>query len=143
MARFDLTPGVLDGAARHAFTMGACAALALALHKRTGWPLVAITDHHNASRPEGGGLPQAGWGSSLHYGVLHPSGKFVDVDGAQDVEEATRAYDGDADDGRAAWGITSEAIVREWYVNCQGEPVPVRVAESFVDAVLKQLETKA
>jgi hypothetical protein len=50
-----LTPGLLDGTAQHAFTTGACSALAIALHDATGWPIVAITDHHNVMEQRGRG----------------------------------------------------------------------------------------
>ena len=42
-----LTPGVLDEYASRIFKYGACGALAIAIHDQTGWPIVAITDHHN------------------------------------------------------------------------------------------------
>ena len=46
----DLTPGKLDGWAERAFTYGACAALAIAIHDAKGWALVKMTDSHNVSR---------------------------------------------------------------------------------------------
>lgn len=42
-----LTPGVIDGHAKRAFSFGACGGLAIALHDATGWPIIAITDAHN------------------------------------------------------------------------------------------------
>lgn len=126
-----LQPGVLDANAERAFLYGACAALALALHDRTGWPLVALTDAHNVLDGQVGG------GSCLHYGVRRPAdGAFIDVLGAHTDEEIMAEYGDDADDGQAAIGLTAQADVRSWYIDAQGEPVPLTVAATFVDAVL-------
>ena len=132
-----LTPGVLDGAARHAFKYGACGALAIALHDATGWPVVAITAAHNAFKGKAGG------GSALHWAVRRPDGKTVDVDGAHDQEDLVEEYASDADGGQAAYGLSTRADVEEWYVECQGEPIPVSLAATFVDAVIeKQAEAE-
>ncbi len=124
-----LTAGVLDGAAERAFTFGGCDALAIALHDATGWPLVAITDHHNV---HGG---RAGGGSAMHWTVMHPSGRLLDVDGLHDPAELVERYDGYADDGQAAWGISSRADAEEWW-NEAGRKVSIGMAATFVDAVL-------
>lgn len=125
-----LTPGVLDGAARHAFSQGACGALAIALHDATGWKVVAVTDSHNVHDGRAGG------GSAMHWAVMRPDGMLVDVDGPHDPDTLTEGYHGEADDGEAAWGISSRADVEEWYVEAQGEPIPVSLAATFVEAVL-------
>lgn len=129
-----LTPGCLDGAAERAFTYGACGALAIALHEATGWPVAAITDAHNVYDGRAGG------GSALHWGVVDPHGRFIDVDGAHDPDDLVERYEGEADDGEAAFGLSSLADVREWYVESQGEPVPVSLARTFVDAVLARVD---
>lgn len=128
----NLTPGVIDGYAKHAFKYGACGALAIALHRHTGWPIVAITDHHNVYENH-----QAGGGSALHWAVQTPGGKLLDIDGLHDPEELTEEYHGDADDGIAAWGISSEADAHEWYVLNQGEPIPISVAGSYITPLLE------
>lgn len=125
-----LTPGVLDEYARRAFKYGACAALALAIHQQKGWPLVAITDAHNVY------AGQAGGGSALHYAVRRPDGLLVDVDGTHTEADLISEYEGEADDGQAAAGTTTVADIEEWYVENQGEPIPVRLAASFVAAVV-------
>lgn len=130
-----LTPGRLDGYAKRAFKYGACGALALALHRRTGWPIVAITDAHNVD--EHG---RAGGGSALHWTVRRPDGLLIDVDGAHRPADLVAEYKREADDGAAAAGLSTEADCLEWYVEAQGEPVPLSLAESFVDAVLRQAE---
>lgn len=129
-----LTPGVLDGAAEHAFKYGACAALAYALHEATGWPIVGITDNHNVYDGKLGG------GSSLHWGVLRPDGLFVDVDGARAVEDVVGEYDAEADDEKAAWGIGTKADIEEWYVESQGEPISISLARTFVEPLLERLK---
>jgi hypothetical protein len=126
-----LTPGVLDGAAEHVFTMGGCGALAIALHDATGWPIVAITDHHNVHDGRAGG------GSALHWTVRHPSGRLLDIDGLHDAADLAERYDGYADDGQAAWGLSSRADAEEWW-NEAGRKVPIAMAETFVDAVLER-----
>src|SRR4051794_37517203 len=63
----------LDEAARLAFLGGHCHSLALALHERTGWPLIAI-DHRSD-------------GVCAHVAVQRPDGKVVDIAGAHTVEQ--------------------------------------------------------
>lgn len=128
----DLTPGLLDGYAERVFTQGACGALAIAMHDATGWPVVAVTDSHNVREGRAGG------GSAMHWGVLHPSGVFVDVDGAHDPDAIARAYDGDADDGEAAWGLSTRADAEEWWDEA-GRKVRIETAAMFVQAVLARL----
>lgn len=129
----NLTPGVVDGYARRAFKFGACGALAIAMHDATGWPIVAITDAHNVEDGRAGG------GSALHWAVRRPDGTLVDVDGVHSVEELVQAYNGEADDGEAAAGISTREDCWEWYVEAQGEPVPIEVAATFVDPILQAL----
>lgn len=126
-----LTAGVLDEYARGAFKLGACGALAIAMHDELGWPIVAITDAHNVF--EDG---TAGGGSAMHWVVRAPDGKLVDIDGAHDEDDLVEEYMYDADDEEAAAGLSSRADCVEWYVESQGEPVPVSLARSFVAAVL-------
>lgn len=138
MHTYTLTPGVLDGAAEGAFMGGACGALALVLHEATGWPLVALTDAHNVYGDHVGG------GSCLHYGVRRPAdGAFIDVLGAHTDEDILSEHGDEADDGEAGIGLTTAADVRDWYVEAQGEPVPLEVARTFVPAVLARAEQTA
>ncbi|TLX15949.1 hypothetical protein [Rhizobium sp. MHM7A] len=132
-----LTPGVIDGAAEHAFSHGACAALAYALHEATGWPIIGITDSHNIHDRKLGG------GSSLHWGVEHPSGKFLDIDGLRDFDEVVDNYSADADDGEAAWGRGTRADIEEWYIAAQGEPISIKLARTFVDPLLDRINPSA
>lgn len=129
-----LTPGKLDGYAERAFLYGACGAIAIAMHQQTGWPIVAITDSHNVSDGEAGG------GSALHWTVRHPSGKLIDIRGLRDEEDLIDEFEGEADDGEAAAGLSTQADVEEWYVEAQGEPIPVRLAHSFVEPLLARIQ---
>ena len=129
-----LTPGVLDGYAKRAFKFGACGALAIALHDATGWPIVAITDAHNVHEGRAGG------GSALHWTVRHPTGLLIDIDGAHTPEALVAEYAADADDHEAAAGESTRADAWEWYGEAQGEPIPLSLAQTFVDVVLSQLE---
>jgi len=150
-----LTPGVLDGSAERAFTYGACGGLAIALHDRTGWPLVTVTDAESAYAAGGGDLAgagerqradvsnEAGMGASgMHWLVLHPSGRLLDVDGLHDPAEVLSAYEGEGSescDGRVALARASRDHAIEEYVDQKGEPVPLPVAATFVDPVLARL----
>jgi hypothetical protein len=70
-----LTEGVIDDNARYVFTRGYCAELALALHDRTGWPIVAA----GWWRDDGGLAP------GTHVGVLMPGRGVVGIEGATGV----------------------------------------------------------
>ena len=128
----DLTPGVIDGSAARIFRYGACGALAIAIHDATGWPIVAITDAHNVENGRAGG------GSALHWTVRRPDGKLIDIDGAHDQGDLVEEFMGDADDGEAAAGVSTRGDAEEWYIEAQGEPIPVELAATFVDAVLEK-----
>jgi hypothetical protein len=132
---FALTPGVIDNAARHAFKYGACGALAIALHDATGWPIVAVTDAENVH--DG----QAGGGSAMHWAVRRPDGKIIDIIGANEPDDLIAEYNFDADDGKAAIGLSTRAEVVDWYCDCQGEPVSLKLAATFVAPVLAQAQS--
>jgi hypothetical protein len=128
-----LTPGVIDGAAEHAFSTGACAALAYVMNEATGWKIIGITDSHNVHDGKLGG------GSSMHWGVMRPDGKFVDIDGVHEMDDVVEKYMYDADDEEAAWGIGTKADIQEWYVDSQGAPISFQLARTFVDPVLERI----
>lgn len=130
----ELTPGVLDGSAEHVFLYGGCAALAIALHDATGWPLVAITDADNS---HDGHIGMGG--SAMHWTVRHPGGQLLDVLGLHDADELVAEYDAEADDGQAAAALAPRSYAIEEYVDARGEPYPLELAASFVDAVLARV----
>ena len=142
----SLRPGILDGSAERAFTAGACAALAIALHDATGWALVKVTDSHNVwvgddHTMEGldadarSRIGSAGGGSALHWMVVRPDGALIDVDGAHSAADVIDEHDGEADDGESALGQASRRDAVEEYEG-QGEPISIRLAATFVTAVL-------
>jgi hypothetical protein len=126
-----LTPGVLDGYAKRIFKYGGCGALAIALYDQTGWPIVAITDAHNVMDGRAGG------GSALHWTVRAPNGLLLDIDGLHTAVELVAEYSGEADDGEAAAGVSTRGDAVEWYVESQGEPIPLTLANTFVEPLLK------
>lgn len=151
-----LDPGILNGSAERAFTYGACGGLAIVLHDRTGWPLVMVTDAESAYAPDGQDLAdagpaqrartsnQAGMGASgMHWLVLHPSGQLADADGLRSPSDVLEQYEGEGSDsceGRVALALASRAHAVEEYVAQKGEPVPLPLAETFADPVLKRAE---
>jgi hypothetical protein len=72
------------------FTRGACGGLALAMHERTGWPLVVIRadkiygEHTTAAAPT--------W---VHLLVRHPSGMLLDIEGLKTDEQACQGWPGE------------------------------------------------
>lgn len=153
MSSYNVTPGVIDGAAEHAFSYGACAGLAIAIHDATGWPLIKVTDADSVYGPDGysdltdadtadrGNLTnKAGIGAGgLHWGIAHPTGKFLDIDGLHEPADIVERYDDDADDGTAALGQTSRDDALDEYVSAKGEPVALDVCATFVEAVLSRI----
>lgn len=129
----DLTPGVLDGTALRAFKHGDCDIFAVALHDKTGWPLVKVTDHHNVH--DG----RAHMGSAMHWMLRHPSGKLVDVDGLHEELDILDEYDGHADDEKAAIGWSTRQEALDEYEE-KGGRIPLKLAKTFVDAVLAKID---
>jgi hypothetical protein len=80
-----LTPGVLDAAAVEFFTCGRCAALALALHRITGWPLVRLSQ-----------IVDDDW---FHIVVNSPIG-YLDITGPVSFREWRGAHWPQVDDPR-------------------------------------------
>ena len=118
---WQLTLGTITPAAVEAFTRGACAGLALALHDTTGWPLVEV-GHCD-------GLP-------FHFTVRHPDGLLVDILGTRTEEDVAEEYEYDADGDVVTFTETDRALVWRCYLEDCGEPVPMDVARTFVPAVL-------
>lgn len=119
--QWDLTPGIITPAAVEAFTRGACAGLAVAVHDHTGWPIVEV-GHCD-------GLP-------LHFMVRHPDGRLVDIRGAHTDQSVCDEWEYDADDGVVTLTRAARAAVVDCYrVDC-GEPVPMDLVRSFVPPVV-------
>jgi hypothetical protein len=82
---FIVEPGLLDERARLAFGTGQCHGLAIALHRRFDWPLVAVND---------------ATGTCVHVCVRRPDGRLIDANGAhapEDFEPDTTYRDIDED----------------------------------------------
>jgi hypothetical protein len=112
---------------------------------------VKVTDSHNVSRRIPGGryldmegqpeevravVGEAGGGSALHWMVMRPDGRLVDVDGSRSPADALADFEGYADDGEGALGTASREDAVDEYVEGQGEPIPIKLAATFVKAVL-------
>ena len=61
-----LTPGVIDGNAKHVFTTSHCDELAWALHRLTGHPVIVASNREHK-----------------HAGVLRDDDTVLDIDGAE------------------------------------------------------------
>jgi hypothetical protein len=119
--QWDLTAGTITTAATEAFTRGACAGLAIALHDATSWPIIEV-GHCD-------GLP-------LHFMVRHPNGRLVDIRGAHTEDAVHDEWDFDADGEIATLtDVTRKAALDCYLVDC-GEPVPMDLVRSFVAPVI-------
>lgn len=114
--------GKLDPAALLAFLGGHCHSLALALHERTGWPLVAFDN---------------GRGECVHVCVQRPDGQIVDITGAHSPEEMTAAVSG----GGTIRPVTERELAHLSDAQGWAHPVPNDVAE-WVDTALAQTAAK-
>lgn len=114
---WQLAPGTITPAAVEAFTRGACAGLAIALHDATGWPIIEV-GHCD-------GLP-------LHFMVRHPSGQLLDIRGLHADEDVRDEWEFDADDSNVTLAkVARETVVTCYQIDC-GEPVPMDLVRTFV-----------
>lgn len=74
VTELSVIPGVVDDQARELFLYSACFLLALAVHDRTGWPLLIAELRHDEE-----------W-SWVHAGVRTPGGLWLDLDGPRPGE---------------------------------------------------------
>lgn len=134
------------------FTVGACEVLAIALHDETGWPIIKVTDSHNVcSRgaddwwPRLEGTPdeeraktsnKSAMGSAMHWMVLRPDGKLIDIDGAHEPLDIVQEYNEHADEAEAAIGRSTrpEAVEES---EQKGTTASVAYAKALVPAVLE------
>lgn len=75
----------IDEFVKHTFTAGECGALALVLHKLTGWPMFLDADK---VAPDGTVTPE----NVGHVWVQTPDGKAVDILGIHPTNYANTAY---------------------------------------------------
>jgi hypothetical protein len=86
-----LTPGVLDENARKALTTGHCAAFALEIHKKTGWPVVGIFEKGiwDGDSPEDINVAYNQYDdiAFIHSMVRTPDGRLLDIEGMHTDDE--------------------------------------------------------
>lgn len=70
----EIIPGVLDQKAKFVFSAGHCHSMALALHRHTGWPILALSGRYSI-RPD-----------LQHMVVVMPDGRWLDVKGPAQPE---------------------------------------------------------
>lgn len=119
--RWRLTPGIITPDAIEAFTRGACAGLAIAVHDATGWPIVEV-GHCD-------GLP-------LHFMVRHPGGRLVDIRGSHSGQAVRDEWEFDADGGIVTLAEVGRAATWDCYLVDCGEIVPMGLVRTFVPAVI-------
>lgn len=128
-----VTPGVLDEDASWAYKHGQCLALAVALSRRTGWPIrvATYTEDEPDSWAPGGVVTHR---LLRHAWVVTPGGDLLDIDGpgGPDVIE-----DFDADVAVVDAGLCDELLAEhEGYLEHQD----LDVAESFVAPLLRWVD---
>jgi hypothetical protein len=136
---------------KHIFMYGACGGLALALYESTGWPLVIVSDADSVYGSDESPLDdaslearalvsnKAGMGASgLHWMVLHPSGRLLDVNGLHDPQTIVCEYDSEADGGVAALGRADEMNLREEYEE-KGEPADLEHCSTVAQQLLASI----
>lgn len=117
-----LVAGRIDDEAKEVFTRGQCHALALELHRATGWELYGAYSEH---QKEYGGTPG-------HVVVRHPDGHFVDIEGIG-VEKRWAEY------GKYTFAPVDVYAVLS-YDQIDYTIPALGVAKAFVPAVLAQVE---
>lgn len=142
--------GAASEAEKRLLTYGACAGLAIAVHRLTGWPLIKITDAHavypDPASPDLSDQPAharaatsnvVGMGAGgLHWMVLTPEGDLLDIDGRRDPLDVLDDYDDEADDGVAALGQVPLDDALDEYVTAKGEPLPLSRCEQIARHLL-------
>lgn len=113
---FYATPGVMDSDAQAAFSFGHCHSLALAVHNKTGLPMLAMSRHSRT-------------GELTHVVIELPDGRWLDSRG---VKEA---------DGEEVMPLSREQALElgerpDWL---SADP---ELAESFVEPLLEWARTE-
>lgn len=111
----------LDEAALLAFLGGHCHSLALALHERTKWPLVAIRRQRD--------------GACIHVAARRPDGRIVDIAGAHLPERIYTAQEGDVTICECSASDLADLHDQHGWA----EPVPELVSP-WVEIALRQAE---
>ena len=130
----QLTPGVIDEEARWVYTNGQCLALAVALARRTGWPLATTTIEEldpDGAEPDG----YRHHALLRHASVLTPAGDLLDINGDNDAE-AIEHYPEDTFVLHSSPDEVDQLLAeQEGHLMYQD----LAVAEMFVDVVLAEV----
>ncbi|MET9517431.1 ParB/RepB/Spo0J family partition protein [Streptomyces sp. NPDC002994] len=118
--QWTLTPGVINATAIEAFTRDGSGGLAIAIHDATGWPLIEVGSCD--------GMP-------MHFMVRRPDGLLLDINGTHTDAAVADEFWFYADDDVTLTEAPRGAVWFSYYDEC-GEPVPLDLARTFVDAVL-------
>jgi hypothetical protein len=122
---WQLAPGIITPAAVEAFTRGACAGLAIAVHDATSWPIIEV-GHCD-------GLP-------LHFMVRHPDGQLLDIRGTHSDADIRDEWEFDADGDVSLTEFARADVIGCYQIDC-GEPVPMDLVRTFVPPVLALART--
>lgn len=132
----EITAGVVDDGARHAFTSGQCHAYALALALRHSYPLAYIGTVECTYDEDCLEYPESwGWcGCQIqHIVALRPDGTVEDVNGVKSVEQALADWAGDEEEELEV-GLVDDRMLA-WFATHHTWRTPrVDVALAFVDA---------
>jgi hypothetical protein len=145
----EVTPGLLDDAASHAYHNGQCVALALALHAQTGWPLVCLLtrggglEWQQQLQADGVNFSDPDWFDDfVHALVEAPDGTLLDIDNRDEresyEENACYIY------GCAALVDVEPQVLRAAYERavaqqgCRAPLLDLEVAASFAASLLAE-----
>lgn len=113
---FYVTEGVLDAESRAAFTYGHCHSMALAVHRKTGWPMLGL-QHHS---------------KEINHVVLEmPDGRWLDARGPHRANPEPYP-------GAKPPQVMSEDEVRALGDRKDWLRADPELAESFVDPLLSE-----
>lgn len=128
-----LTTGVIDDSSRKAFTNGQCHALALAVHERTGWPLMIVAldycvEDWDSCVWEIDGLCSC---QTYHVVVRDDAGRVWDINGPQDPATLLASY---GEDVSLRW-LAGDVLEHIAAHDPTWRRPNLRVARSFVDVL--------
>lgn len=124
----DVVPGRRDDAARHVYLNGQCLALAAAVSRRTGWPVMTRTlELGDSDEPP----------LLIHAYVQGPDGVLIDYTGGRDQEAEEENWE-DEDILELTPASLADGLLRR-YEGHLG-PQNTGLAETFVDGVLDVYE---
>lgn len=119
LPRYDdvqVIPGAWDDTARFAFSAGHCHSFAMALHDRTGWPILAMSGKYS------------GYTNLQHMVVVMPDGKWLDARGIQEPDRENHIHF----QPMTLQEIQSMKDLKGW------KKPQMEVAQEFVDAFLAE-----